>query len=162
METYKDFTSIETNELIAIRNGFFNPVFTITDGNFMYGKVILNKTSKALPVLETLGESWTLKRQSIFGDRTLHILNAVGEPVGTVTNGDTYLKMADGFDAYLAGPWFDTQHNKLVAWKQSSYSYRKPFKITVDRSLVKTMKEMPLLVLLGTYLIFLEYTRSLA
>jgi hypothetical protein len=170
MEPYRDFKLLSTNELQVVRHGFFNPVFDLSDGEFVYGKVITNKTSKDFPVLETATESWVPKREGAFKG-TFLLNNSRGENIGSVTDGGRLLKLHNGFEANLSitgggqstvsGGWENSEFGELMHFKQSWYSYKKPYVITLDTGLLKRVPEIPLLILLGTHLSFLKQTRSL-
>jgi hypothetical protein len=164
MEPYRDFDLLSSGELTVTRKGLFTPVFEITDGAFTYGKVTTT-TNRGLndhPFLETSAEKWELKRKAVF-DRTLLIYNSRGENIGAVTSGDHLLKLNYGFSAELlaaAGIWLNGKGEKIIKVKQSWYSYKKPYTISFDAGLIKTLPELPLMILLGTYMKFLRQTRS--
>jgi hypothetical protein len=162
MEQYREFKQLDTNQLKFIRKGFFDPVFTLSDGTFIYGKVTLNKWSRGAPVLETANDTWTLTREGKWSKKVWIINNSRFENIGTVSQGDYFLQLKNGFEAIITSDWENNQYGKIVNFKQSSYNERKPYTLTFDTNLAKTLPEMPLLTVLGMFLIFLRQTRSTA
>jgi len=165
MENFQDFNTIQTSELTAVRHGLFNPTFEITDGRMNYGQVITKKTSDGRGVFETSRERWTLKREN----KIISLSNSRGENIGSLEDGGRILQLNNGFEATMrihggghtavTSGWIDRQGNELVNFKQSAYSYRRPYTITFDPGLLKTVPEIPLLILLGIHLSFLKQTR---
>lgn len=166
MENFQDFNLIQSGELTAVRHGLFNPTFEITDGQMNYGQVITKKTSSTdRGAFETSKERWVLKRE----DKIITLSNSRSENIGLLEDNGRILQLNNGFEATISvhgggrsavlSSWKNKQGNELVNFKQSAYSYRRPYTITFDPALLKTVLEIPLLVLLGIHLSFLKQTR---
>jgi hypothetical protein len=167
MSIYRDFELLRTPELRLIRHGIFWPVYELTDGEFYYGKISYTGKFLVSFLLETAKDHWNLKRSGIL-NRTLHIYNSHNENIGSLTprgwTSDVNLLMNNGFEAKFAKKsffsmefvWTNSNFGDLISIKESWWSYKIPYTITLDTNLLKNVPTIPLLVLLGTNFMILH------
>jgi len=165
METYSDFTLLQTGELTILRDGFFSPVYELSDGTYKYGKIITNRTSKADAIIETATENWVVKSELPFkGNRSIY--NQSGQNIGMLEFKRLFL--TNGFEAqllssgYISREWIWKLANFVdpIKIKAAPFSYSNPYTITINNDALKTIQQLPLLLMIGSYLAILDYTNT--
>jgi hypothetical protein len=173
MDYYRSFDQLRTNALIIVRNGFFRPVFELTDGQFVYGKLSYPSMWKTRTILETAQKTWIIKRKGIF-KRSLLIVDTNEMEIGTVTpeilSRRVNLSLNNGFTAtYLNKKIFtrtfsltSDQYGDILDIKTVLWGFKKPFEVSVDLDKLKSIPDMPLLALLGVNLILIKQAQAAA
>jgi hypothetical protein len=173
MEQFRSFDQLRTNQLIIIRNGFFRPSFELSDGQFSYGKLSYGNIWKTTMILESAQKTWIIKRKAIFS-RTLLIKDVNEIELGAITpeilSRKVKLSMNNGFEAVYAYKKLFTrtfsltsdQYGDILSVKTAMWGFKKPFEVSVDLDKLKTIPDMPLLVLLGVNLILIKQAQAAA
>ncbi|WDF75302.1 hypothetical protein ACFGVS_02340 [Mucilaginibacter sp. AW1-7] len=173
MEQFRSFDQLRTNQLIIIRNGFFRPSFELSDGQFSYGKLSYGNIWKTTMILESAQKTWIIKRKAIFS-RTLLIKDVNEIELGAITpeilSRKVKLSMNNGFEAVYAYKKIFTrtfsltndQYGDILSVKTAVWGFKKPFEVSIDLDKLKSIPDMPLLVLLGVNLILIKQAQAAA
>jgi hypothetical protein len=153
-----------------IRKGWFSPEYELTDNVYSYGKITYQLLSMYKARVVTATDTWMFKRESIFG-RTLLITNQDGVILGRANQKlfcrKTILTLQTGFSAEFYRPSIWARE---YVWESGGYGkmmhiHSSPFSLTdtiyIDQSMAPATV-IPLLTVLGTYLIVLRRKRQAA
>lgn len=173
MNNYRDISMLKTTELYIARKGWFKPVFTLTDGQFDYGKLSHTGFWKPVSILETANNTWLIKRKGAL-KRSL-IINDINDiEIGTIVpelfTRKIKLSLSNGFEAtYLNKKIFkrtfsliNDQYGDILDIKTALWSVKKPFNISINPDLIKNMPDIPLFALLGVKLIMIKQAQAQA
>ncbi|GAB3930482.1 hypothetical protein [Mucilaginibacter myungsuensis] len=174
MESFRPFDQVRVNELTVIRHGFVRPCYTLTDGQFVYGKLSYTGWFKPTGVLETATNSWHITPKGLFS-RTLYISmpdvdQVIGEVRPELWGRKIKLEMTNGFDAFFTMKkvfsrtytMMNAQHGDLFDIETKLWKMKTPFKISFDPIVSKAVTDMPLLFLLGIYLVLMRQQQAAA
>jgi|GEM_PF-859196 len=171
MNNYRNIESLRTTALYLTREGWFKPVFTLTDGQFDYGKITQTGFWKPVITLESAQNIWFIKRKGAF-KRSLIINDINDMEVGSVVpelfSSKIKLSLNNGFEAtYLNKKIFKRtfslihdQYGDILDIKTALWSVKKPFDISINLDLIKTIPDIPLLALLGIKLIMIKQAQA--
>ncbi|HMG09699.1 MAG TPA: hypothetical protein VK609_14400 [Mucilaginibacter sp.] len=171
MDQFRSFDQLRTNELSVLRHGFFKLWFELTDGQFWYGKLSYGSLWKTTFILETDKKTWIIKRKGIL-KQTFLISDAEGANLGSVTpevwSRKVILRMNDGFEAiYLNKKLFTRTFNltsnqlgDILNIQSALWSFKTPFKVSLDLDMLKKIPNLPLLALLGVNLLLIKQAKA--
>jgi hypothetical protein len=163
MDQHKTPDGLQTIEIDVTRRGFSKPVMEFSDGESFYCKIDL-ADYKHVWTFDTPTGTYQFKREGkpshtwVLTDPKGEIITAF-EPLAHRNN--TTITLSDGFTAnlsiggvwYFKGTWSNDQYPFLLSVSKRWWSYGKPFKITIDTSLLTKVPELSLLAVLGIYLL---------
>lgn len=161
MNNYRDIDMLRTTELYVTRKGWFKPVYTLTDGQFDYGRITCAGAFTRAKDIETAEAKFTVKPKGFFGMETDIINCDKGEVVGHYRKNGwetrIILEMNNGVSALLKkGKGF---FSRKMIWTDEQYGdyleinhcgrLHKPFKIRLEPNSVKTRLPLALFALIG-------------
>jgi hypothetical protein len=173
MGNYRAFDQLRSNELTVIRHGWFRPWYELTDGQFMYGKLSYTGWTKRTAMLETASIAWTIVPKGVFS-RTLYIHQSDGQTIGEIKpemwSRRINIIMNNGFLAFFTTKKIFTKtftlgsdkFGDLAYIEQKLWKLKKPFVITFDQAMFKTVPDMPLFILSGVYLALMRQQQQAA
>ncbi|WP_214070983.1 hypothetical protein [Mucilaginibacter sp. dw_454] len=172
MSNYRDIDMLRTTELYVARKGWFKPVYTLTDGQFDYGRISCAGAFTRTKNIETADAKFMVKPKGFFG-KTVEIINQNnGEVIGSykkngwetrvaleMNNGlTTLLKKGKGFFSRKMF-WTDDQNGDYIEINNCGRLH-KPFKIKFDPNAVKTKLPLALLTLIGVNFILIKQAQA--
>ncbi|GAB2690623.1 hypothetical protein GCM10027037_12150 [Mucilaginibacter koreensis] len=172
MNDYRDFKQVRTPQLWMQRHGWWRPWYEFTDGQFSYGKFSFDGLTARAALFETLHNSWKVSNKSIWSFDQVITHTADGKVIGEVTQkwfkSDFNLTLADGSAFTLRRKsiwkgeyaWSDSSGNQIALISQHAFS-SKSIRFTVEQQYLNH-ELTPLLLLLGTHLLFLTQRRAAA
>jgi hypothetical protein len=174
MNYYTQFDPSRSTELQVIRNGFFKPVYKLTDSQNEYGSLSCNDMWQREKKITTANGEWIVRSIGFLGKETQIIDALKGELVGTIKRNGwgtrTTVEMNNGFNAMLArgGGFFsrtinliNDQYGVCVSVK-STCRCKTPFTVSIDLELIKTTFPIALITLIGVNLVLLRQAEAAA
>ena len=175
MEQFRDFSQVRTNTLTVLRYGFFRQWYELTDGQFIYGKIstIYQLFKRQKNVLESAKGSWVISAAGLFS-RTLLINTDEDQNIGVIKpdawGRKTTITLNDGSMFVLTTKNLfsktftlaNDQYGEILTIEQKLWSFKKPFVISIDQNLLKSIPLIPQLALLGVNLILLRQAQAAA
>ncbi|MES2277399.1 MAG: hypothetical protein V4592_15350 [Bacteroidota bacterium] len=173
MDNYRSFDLLRTGELTVIRHGWFRPWYELTDGQFMYGKLSYAGWLRRTATAEVAGNSWIIKCKGAFS-RSLFIKKSETEIIGEIKpeiwTRKIRVAMNNGFDAvFTAKKLFcrtfsltNDQYGDMFSIEPNIWKFKTPFRVTFNQTYLKTIPDMPLLMLTGIYLVLLRQQQAAA
>jgi hypothetical protein len=173
MDPYRTFTLLRVNELTVIRHGLFHPWYELTDGQFIYGKIKYTSWTKRGALLECFDGAWKVKPKSWL-TQSLRINTVDGQSVGEVTRKWSScamtVKLNNQFEAKLAHEKLFSKvyalttirFGEIFRLKKNFFKLKRPFTVTLDRALLPSIPNLPLLILLGVQLQLLRQMEGAA
>jgi len=174
MDELRPFDKVRVGELTLVRHGFFCCWYKLTDGQFMYGKITYIKRFMPVVLLEVAGKSWQVASKSIFSNTLIITLPDTGEQIAQVKP-DTWarktrLEMESGFAGTFTSKsifsrtytFTNESMGDIFNIEQMLWKLKTPFKVTFDQGFVKTLPDMPLLLLVGAYTMLLRQQQAAA
>jgi hypothetical protein len=170
----RNIDQLRTSELYIIRNGFWQPNFELTDGQFVFAKLSYRSNFKRDAIIELPQNSWTIKRKGWF-NRTLYLNIGEDEPIGTLVP-ETWkrnfnLKLDSGFEAtYLYRTLFSKELTltsdtlgDILQIHQKPFSTKRHSTVNIDLVTVPdSMPPMPLLIMAGLHITLLRQQKAAA
>jgi len=158
MDQFRSFDQLRTNELSVLRHGFFKLWFELTDGQFWYGKLSYGSLWKTTFILETDKKTWISDAE---------VAN-LGSVTPEVWSRKVILRMNDGFEAiYLNKKLFTRTFNltsnqlgDILNIQSALWSFKTPFKVSLDLDMLKKIPNLPLLALLGVNLLLIKQAKA--
>ena len=174
MENYRPLDQIRVNELTVIRHGFVRPYYTVTDGQFVYGRLSYTGWFRPKGNLESAHNSWQITPKGLFSRvlliNTGDIDQIIGEVKPEAWSRKIKLEMTNGFDAFFTVKklfsrtytMMNAQHGEIFNIETKLWKMKVPFKITFEPAVAKSITDMPLLLLLGVYLVLMRQQQAAA
>lgn len=171
MEQFRNFDQVRTHELWLQRHGFWKPWYELTDGQFSYGKLSYEGILRTTSVMESLTETWKVKRKKTWAD-VHYITNLQDENLGEISkplfSADFNLQFSNGlFLKYKRTSvwkgrysWVDAQGIVIAETRHQFFSARF-LKFIIDPLHLKDA-HLPLLLLLAGNLNLLMQRRAAA
>jgi len=167
---YTSFSRCRTNLLSIVRNGFWRPDFVLTDGQFIYGKLMSNDMMRREMVIETIDGWWLIRPNSLLSRERLIFDTSKGEVIGKTIlqkwNHKVDLEMTSGFNAVLqkkgvfSASYYWTDGNLFDLMSISSqFKYSTPFAINIDQNAFNAGINIPLITLLGVHTMLLKQSQ---
>jgi hypothetical protein len=161
MNNYRDIDMLRATELYVVRKGWFKPIYTLTDGQFDYGRISCIGTFTRDKNMETAGARFTIKPKGFFGKEVDLINQDSGEVVGCYRKNSwetrIALEMNSGLSTFLKKGkgifsrkmiWTDDQNGDYLEIKHCG-RFARPFKIKIEPNSIKTKLPLALLTLIG-------------
>jgi len=172
MSSYSNFNQLRTTELTALRSGFWQPDYILTDGQFEYGKLTRPSFGYKEGEIETAAGTFMLKKASFWGFSLNILLN--DEIIGTlkrnIWDNRTDLNLNSGLSAWFVRTPGEGIFTRKTSWMsaegelvtiKSTFKYSKPFAVTLANP-DKQTENLLLLALIGIHLRLMKNARAAA
>jgi hypothetical protein len=174
MEQVSVFDPTKANALVIVRNGLFNPSFTMTDGVNIYGRLSYLRVWRRRGNVEMAHQNWTIEPQKLFSRETIAKSQSMAQ---TITITKTDLWRGNNIVEFSNGQRFEFKRDSIFSRKQLCYneqhvniltieskpfSYKQPFKIICEPNTSKNNINFVLIAFIGVHLILLRKAHAAA
>ena len=168
----RNIDQLRTNELKIVKNGFWKPVFELTDGQYIYAKLSYRSNFKRNAIIETLQNNWTIKRKGWL-NRILVINQGEDKFIGSIIpetwKRDFDLKLSNGFEATY---FYENLFSRSLTLKtddsgdilyitHKAFNLKRPFSVKINLlSNPEFLPSVPLIIMVGLHVILLRQRRT--
>jgi hypothetical protein len=174
MEQFKILDPNYAGELNIIKDGWVNPIFTLTDEINIYGKLSYSGLWRRTGNVEASGQNWTIEPQKLF-KREIFVKNPLTAQVitiiktsrwrGLVTlefpDGQTFQFKRDNIFSKIQS-WYNEQYGNVLSIESKIWSSKQPFKIIPGLNVPKNNINLVLMTFIGVHLILLRRAHAAA
>jgi hypothetical protein len=173
MDPYRTIALLRTNQLTVTKRGWIHPCYQLTDGQFCYGKLKYTSWTRRGAWLETFDGVWRVSPKSWLS-QSFFIWSSEGEKLGEVIQKWWSCKMnivlKDNFEAAFTRKKFfsksytlaNDQAGEILKVDQKYFNFKRPLTVTFEPNLIKTIPNLPLLMLLGVQLVLFRQAEAAA
>lgn len=174
MDTFSVLEGNQQAELTVLRNGWLNPVFTLTDGINTFGKLSYGWDWRRTGKLESARQNWLIHPQKLFRRIIFASDLLTGQQVriaktglfswinkAEFPDGQTLFFKRDGIFS-RTHTWYSEQYGDILIIESSLNRFKQPFKIIPVSNMLKNSIDPVLITFLGVNSILVQRSHSAA